>query len=141
MEKVRICPGCLEKLPLKMFYINKGTNKPGVYCKVCNRERATHSRLSNKNGYNDKIRERVLNRKFGITSEDYDLLYITQGGRCAICGTHQTELKRKLSVDHDHKKGEVRGLLCTQCNQGLGYFKDSPVLTREATNYLLHIHN
>jgi len=60
-----------------------------------------------------------------------------QNGQCAICGTNDPGGGYKnFAVDHNHISGEVRGLLCTRCNRGLGLFKDDPVLTQLATNYL-----
>ena len=55
-----------------------------------------------------------------LTIERYDELLLKQGNRCAICGTHQSELKIALAVDHDHETGEIRGLLCSRCNINLG---------------------
>ena len=60
-----------------------------------------------------------------------------QNGQCAICATTDPGCGHKhFCVDHDHKTGEVRGLLCMRCNKGLGLFKDDPVITQLATNYL-----
>lgn len=73
---------------------------------------------------------------YGITPEDWDNLYKKQGGRCAICGIHQSELKRKLYIDHCHKTNVVRGLLCNNCNRALGELQESPELLRKAADYL-----
>lgn len=54
----------------------------------------------------------------------YDKLFIAQKGKCAICKEHQSKIKKKLCVDHDHSTGKIRGLLCGKCNTGLGFFKD-----------------
>lgn len=60
-----------------------------------------------------------------------------QNFSCAICGGNDFErIGRVLSVDHDHKTGKVRGLLCLTCNSGLGIFKDDPVLLKKASSYL-----
>lgn len=80
---------------------------------------------------------RVLADRYGITSEQYEEMVRAQGGRCAICGTDNPGRKRtKWAVDHCHKTGRVRGLLCTKCNPGLGYFQDSPELLLAAARYL-----
>lgn len=82
------------------------------------------------------IRNWTLKNTYGITSEDYDSMYIEQGGRCAICGLHQSELKKKLHVDHCHETSKVRGLLCDGCNIALGRMKDNPDILRNAIKYL-----
>ena len=64
-------------------------------------------------------------RKLGLRQVDYDNLYREQQGKCAICGTHQVDLKHSLHVDHDHEDGQIRGLLCINCNLALGNFKDN----------------
>jgi hypothetical protein len=82
-------------------------------------------------------RESWLRYRFGISIEDYSRMFEQQGGRCAICQRHQTELKKTLHVDHDHKTGEVRGLLCVRCNSsGLGAFSDSREVVERALDYL-----
>lgn len=75
-------------------------------------------------------------RKYGITSDEYNELFESQQGRCAICGGHQTEFKKRLHVDHDHDTGQVRGLLCGTCNTGLGMFRDNIDLLDKAIKYL-----
>jgi len=87
-----------------------------------------------KNKHKDKA-VRLL-RQYGITPLEYDRRYQIQGGKCGVCGQHQTELKRALTVDHDHKTGHVRGLLCDGCNGGLGFFRDSVERLEKAIRYL-----
>ena len=77
----------------------------------------------------EKVREAswrsygIINKnKFPFVVTDYDKLYKIQNGKCAICGRHQSNFKNALSVDHDHKTGIVRGLLCVSCNRTLGFF-------------------
>lgn len=75
---------------------------------------------------------------YGITSDEYDAIYQAQGGKCAIC-QRATGASKKLSVDHDHQTGEVRGLLCTPCNRDvLGHLRDSITALLRAVRYLLH---
>lgn len=66
----------------------------------------------------------VLN-KYGLLRETFHLMYRKQQGRCAICFI-KMNTSRNCCIDHDHKTGQVRGLLCAQCNLGLGCFKDNP---------------
>lgn len=77
-----------------------------------------------------------LKRKFGLSLDDYNSLFESQEGRCAICGRHQSELKRSLYVDHDHTTKKVRGLLCYNCNSLLGHAKDSITNLHRAIEYL-----
>lgn len=81
----------------------------------------------------------LLNR-FGISLNEYSQIYMEQGGKCAICGgTHAGTRNGKdktFAVDHDHKTGKVRGLLCEACNTGIGKLKDDPEVLRSAIRYL-----
>jgi hypothetical protein len=80
-------------------------------------------------------RKRDLSKKYGITVEDWDWLWAEQNGRCAAC---QIDLNTvKVCVDHDHKTNEVRGLLCNECNHGLGKFKDDAETLMRAAQYVL----
>lgn len=76
-------------------------------------------------------RNRRLQQLYGISTEIYDQIFETQGGKCLICG-EATE----LVVDHDHNTGKVRGLLCNFCNVGLGNYLDNPELLKNAIRYL-----
>ena len=75
-------------------------------------------------------------RTYGIGRDGYDLLYAAQGGTCAIC-QRATGRTRRLSVDHDHVTGEVRGLLCRPCNDMLGHARDNYRMFVRAASYLL----
>lgn len=77
----------------------------------------------------------MLIRKFGISHEDLVKLTIEQSGLCAICGQICSHGKR-LSLDHDHETGQLRGLLCAPCNLALGGFKDNPKIIKNALEYL-----
>ena len=76
-----------------------------------------------------------------MTVEEYDLLFKKQNGLCAICKQaekrmHKLGTPQKLSVDHCHNTEVIRGLLCGDCNRGLGLFHDNPELLRMAAEYL-----
>uniref|UniRef100_UPI00111D166A endonuclease VII domain-containing protein n=1 Tax=Nitrospira cf. moscoviensis SBR1015 TaxID=96242 RepID=UPI00111D166A len=83
----------------------------------------------------EKARERHQKYKYGLTTEQYNAMLLEQGGGCAIC-RGQCKRNSRLSVDHCHRTGAVRGLLCSNCNTGIGMFKDSPALLQAAADYL-----
>lgn len=78
-----------------------------------------------------------LLRNYGISIEDYDKLYESQGGRCRICGTSRPRGRGGFHVDHCHESGAVRGLLCASCNLMLGLVKDSKETLMKAIEYLM----
>lgn len=75
-----------------------------------------------------------LKKSYGISIEEYDSMLAAQASVCAICSKNPD--KMRLGVDHCHKTGRIRGLLCTNCNQALGKFKDSPALMLSAIQYI-----
>lgn len=77
-----------------------------------------------------------LRSAYDIGLTEYERLYFNQQGRCAICDG-KPDGERPLAVDHCHKTGKVRGLLCQRCNHGLGHFRDNLDLLSYAKNYLL----
>jgi hypothetical protein len=82
-----------------------------------------------------QMRASGLRRRFGMTIEEYDAMLIAQDGGCAICGKTNPNGKR-LAVDHDHTTGKVRGLLCHNCNVGIGSLFDDAALMRKAADYV-----
>jgi hypothetical protein len=77
-----------------------------------------------------------IKQRYGLTAREYYKLREYQQFSCAICLVHEDELKRELYVDHDHKTGKVRGLLCHRCNTALGFFMDDRKRLRRAIKYL-----
>lgn len=88
----------------------------------------------------DLEKARSLRADFGISLEDYNEMVTAQGGVCAICKnpeTHKRNGKLKaLAVDHHHGTGKIRGLLCSDCNTGIGKLKDSPEILIAAAEYI-----
>lgn len=74
--------------------------------------------------------------KFGVTPEAFEAMKTAQGNACAICRTETPRGKGDWHVDHDHVTGRVRGLLCQNCNIGLGNFRDDPSKLAAAITYL-----
>lgn len=107
-------------------------------------EQATNTpegRRANRQANKDFTRDRDFRKKYGISYADYAALLQKQNGLCACCGRAESKVQfgnvRMLSVDHDHETEKVRGLLCGNCNQGIGYFgNDRPDLLRKAAAYL-----
>ena len=71
-----------------------------------------------------KRKNAVLKNVYGITLVQYNEMFETQEGKCAICQRHQNELTRTLCVDHDHKTNKVRALLCVTCNTDVSVVED-----------------
>lgn len=139
----KVCTQCGETKPLSEF----GKSRDGKYgpvlrptCKVCNSERAMRWHVDNPGRMVSNRRKRLLADLYGLTPEKYDAMLRAQGGVCAVCGkaprrAHVRDMR--LTVDHCHKGGHVRGLLCSRCNRAIGLFGDDPVLMRKAISYLL----
>lgn len=83
----------------------------------------------------DKTRKVFLKFTFGITPEDYNQMFVTQNGLCAICLKPSRD-GTNLRIDHNHETGKIRGLLCENCNFGLGHFKDNSEVLLSAVKYL-----
>lgn len=87
-----------------------------------------------------QVRASRLQRELGISVEQFDKMYEKQKGTCAICNlperTKFNGKPRRLSIDHDHKTGKVRELLCSTCNAALGYVNDNPELLQKMVEYL-----
>jgi Autographiviridae endonuclease VII len=98
-------------------------------------ERAALHRSRWKAAHPEKVLSYKLLHTFGITLETFRDLEAAQLGRCAICGGTNSS-GHALALDHDHKSGRIRGLLCRKCNLGVGYFGDDPERLRAAASYL-----
>lgn len=86
-------------------------------------------------------RKSHLKTVYGLTLEDYDHLMLSQDGKCAICASPDPKLITRspvkyLLVDHDHKTGRIRGLLCDPCNKAIGLMDDCPQTIRRAADYV-----
>lgn len=118
----RRCCSCNQVKPLTEFYICKkgeARGKPQAKCKPCNKAACQHYTKSDK----WKLRSKELKRKeriesYGITEEQYEAMERRQKGLCAICKRKPSHI---LRIDHNHKSGSVRGLLCLSCNATLGW--------------------
>lgn len=110
---------------------------------ICNERTKNHpsckiarEKYRNKPETKAKIRNRKLIENYGITTEDFEKMLKEQNFCCAGCGTHQNELNKILNIDHNHKTGFVRGLLCGNCNRALGLIKDNLETLNKLIKYL-----
>lgn len=127
----KICSRCnIEKNTATEFYISNKTKTSLSHCKLC------HQIYARKN---------ALLRKYNLSEEDYDLMLKKQNYSCAICNKHELDNDRtnvdgdtpyRLAVDHNHTTGEIRGLLCNQCNRFIGLANDDLGILSSAVNYL-----
>lgn len=125
------CTKCKTTKPIADFYVRGDKKGSGLtsHCKACIKAKQKQR--------TPEQRKRVdLRHNFGITLEQYNEMLERQDHCCAICTRPETSFTRRLSVDHHHLTGGIRGLLCGDCNSGLGYFKDSPQLLENALYYL-----
>ena len=113
-----------------------------IYANKQEKKRAAHAREKAKDpaGWRLANRRRSLLHDYGMRLEDYDRHLKNQNGLCAICLRPETTLRyglvKELDIDHDHKTGEFRGLLCSRHNRMLGYAQDDPDILRAAADYL-----
>lgn len=133
----KICHICRIEKPLSEFSpYQKRIGKRGKTlrgcCKSCNTNKSTIWRKKNRKRFNElahkhyhstKGQNTYYKRVYGISKSEYDVMFQNQKGRCIACGRVQNN--RPLSVDHNHKTGKVRGLLCLKCNSTLGFCDES----------------
>lgn len=129
----RLCRVCkIEKNRDEFSPDYRSNSQIQSMCKSCNREWARNDRLKNK----DKYRHRDLKRNYGITPTQYHGMLIEQNGVCAICKQPEIRKNGWLHVDHNHRTMLVRGLLCGNCNTGIGKFGENISFLENAIRYL-----
>jgi|SRR6185503_12221069 len=146
--ETKICVTCGEEKAICDFYRKfKGSVSRRASCKKCSRVNLQNWQANNRqktrdatNAWRAKNPEKVAaterKKNYGITQPEYENLLRKQGNRCAIC---QELFVESPHTDHAHgvKPIKVRGILCKDCNLGLGRFKDNPELLQSAMDYLL----
>lgn len=138
---MKVCSLCKEEKPIEMFYVTKtGLHS---WCKPCAKNYSSEWGKANRERKRENYKRWIKNnrertkwydikKKYAMSREEYEEIIDQQGGVCAIC----KDSDRSLQVDHCHETKKVRGLLCKDCNLGLGRFKDVPELLRKAADYL-----
>lgn len=124
-----ICNICKEEKLIEEFGSHKNSNIYGLssICKKCTREKDKFSKIRN---------------IYGLSEEQYIEMFDKQKGKCKIC-TKSINFRGTVSdkynsacVDHCHETGKIRGLLCSSCNRGLGFFSEDPEILHSAYKYL-----
>ena len=145
---MKTCRDCKQQKAAEDFnQLKSARDGLNYYCRDCSRSRGRVDYNNNKaarSAWRNKWRrdnvERfarscknwALQRKYGMTLAEFEALLHSQGKSCLICGASA----RQFHVDHSHKTGVVRGILCVNCNVGLGAFSDSAEVLRKAAAYL-----
>ena len=129
----RTCMTCgVEKNILEFYMRDKKTGRRHSACKECDKARVKARHQANP----ERTRNNDLKRNYGITLQEHQEMYKNQTGVCAICKGEGDGKWKKLCVDHDHKTGKVRQLLCRNCNMVLGQVGDNANLLEEMIKYL-----
>lgn len=125
------CTQCKEDKDLSEFFRSKfGARGRRAECKVCTKKyEGTQTHRYNK--YSAQ-----LMHYYGIDLEDWARMYNSQNGRCAVDLEHRLGFDRFTQVDHDHKTGKVRGLICAHCNRALGGVRDQINVLKKLIQYL-----
>ena len=129
----KVCSKCKQEKELEKFHKNK-FEKSGLhhYCKSCNK-------IQKKNSYNyEKSKILRISNKYNLSTQQVEELYISQNKKCKICNIEYLMISKHygLYIDHCHKTGKVRGLLCASCNKLLGDCKDSIEILKSSILYL-----
>jgi hypothetical protein len=132
----KVCSGCKVEKDLSLFPNDKRV-KSGIkaQCKAC------VSVINKKNreirGWTEKDRDVRLQRAFGLKPGQYAEMLEEQDYKCAVCGATEQENKKRLAVDHCHKTGKIRKLLCHKCNCALGMVDDNKDTLSSLISYLM----
>lgn len=137
---MRICKDCKNPLQEGEYKL-----KFGNWCMSCRRiyhrvQTARYRQSLRDRGIPEvtleERRKRNLKDNFNLTLDEYEVMRESQDFKCKICKRPERVNNKALAVDHDHKTGQIRGLLCHHCNVGLGHFEDNEELLMKAISYL-----
>ena len=138
-----VCITCMRELPPVPPGMRRCIACLGIHDLINRNYCAECRKVRKKTPYDySKAREAQLRCTYGITSEEYNLLFFRQGGLCAICGKpetatdRQTMKPRALCVDHNHETKQVRELLCLSCNHLIGWIERDRERVKKAMKYL-----
>ena len=166
MNEMKLCRTCGKEFPATTEFFHKSGSSLKPDCKLCRNKKQKEYNKNNpqiqkkswqkwasanreylRTAARINYRKNIERAKFwhvtktyGLTAEQFLRLYEIQKESCAICGQHiplfNDGMVRKRHIDHCHKTGQVRGILCNSCNSVLGAFKDDPHMFRKAAEYI-----
>lgn len=123
IEEYRRCRRCDVLQPIREFYQHSRNSAGRMHiCRTCTKASAKRWRDENRERFIELRWRREIKTKYGITADDYERMLSEQDGRCAGCGSDSPGPRygRVFNIDHCHRTGRVRGLLCDDCNLALG---------------------
>lgn len=150
------CQKCQKIKAIKSFQLRKDSKHRRPICYACKnfkwRKSVKGKAQARKNQHTfywkhrhqeiERATKLRLKRELGLDPSEYDRILKSQSGRCRVCNKHESLVSKKtgkrwlLSVDHDHKTGKIRGLLCRHCNSALAFARDNQKILRNLITYL-----
>jgi len=133
---MRVCRSCNLDENMVRFYSPSTVagRAAGSMCQPCWVAKSTQWRHDNRDRWNKQRHYLRINRLFGLTNREIDELY--KAPMCQGCGASVSRQGKRLTVDHDHKTGKMRGLLCHDCNRTIATAQDNPNILRQLAKYL-----
>lgn len=127
------CCGCKKVLPEDSFYRRRAhKTRRNTRCKTCTAVSVKNWRENNPERQAHTMRKNI----YGLSKDNFIEIYQTQDGKCGACKKDIPTYGRDISVDHNHDTGQVRGLLCHNCNDALGKLKDNPETVLSLYEYI-----
>lgn len=139
ISEYKICTKCKLILPANKFAFRKDRNTLASACRLCrNMQKREYINSLSKTEKALLYRKEQLKKRYNISLEQFEQMLKKQHNKCAICKSNKVNcsIAKNMHVDHCHSTGKVRGLLCSTCNRGIGFLKDSPKLLKNAAKYL-----
>lgn len=134
---MKTCTKCKVEQPLSDFYWSNRRDHYSNPCKACKKAYATRMKKENPRWHADRVRK----SKYGITAEEWNDLFASQGFCCAICKTTEPCGKVGWHTDHDHITNRVRGILCLDCNVVVGKIENGWKVEIPAINQYLEFYS
>lgn len=135
--RMSICKVC--RLEASKQWLSQNPERRRASAKRCY-QRHRERNIAKTNAFNERNPEykqrQHLKRSFNLSLEEFNMMRAQQDYRCAICGLHEEEHGKNLCVDHDHKTGRIRALLCSHCNRMIGFARERVDVLSAAIDYV-----